>query len=263
MMLYIPEVLKNEISDFQKGLMEKEIEVLNREFSLNEGSLDMKKVYIIETDEGAEAQIYIRNNTDLNLRLEGLPVHLTYNDSVIGIVCPNFKELSEIPPKSIAPFKVQFNHENLYYPEYVSEADIKIGVEMNIEKTVNHKIENMPETLNYEQKEFIDDFCKSLNELRADTYDFNVVTLSKEEDRSLSIAILIRNGYESDIEVAGVPLVIYSSKGYPMYEGQFRASGVIVKAKSASLFNLSVPANFIPISEEDYKEFTVKFGTHS
>lgn len=263
MMLYIPEVLQNEISDFQKGLMEKEIEVLNREFTLNEGSLDLKKVYIIETDDGAEAQIYIRNNTDLSLRLEGLPVHLTYNDSVIGIVCPNFKELSQIPPKSIAPFKVEFNHENLYYPEYINEADIKIGVDMKIEKTINHEIDNIPETLNYEQKAFIDDFCKNLNELRADTYDFNVVTLGKEVDRSLNVAILVRNGFENDIEVAGIPLVIYSSKGYPMYEGQFKAKGMIVKAKSASLFNLNVPANFIPISEEDYDKFTVKFGTHS
>lgn len=262
MKLYIPTTTNHEVSEFQIKLMEKEIEALNNEYSIDEGQLDFRKVYVIETDEGAEAQIYIRNNTDVKLRLEGLPVHLTHNNAVIGITCPDFKELSEIPPKSIAPFNVQFTHEELYYPELVSKADLKIGVDMKIEETVSHKIENIPENLNYDQRTFIEDYVKKLNELRADTYDFNVVTLGKEEDRSLNIAILIRNGYENDIEVAAIPIVIYNGKNLPIYEGVFRGSRMIVKGQSAGLFNLKVPAEFIPSSEENYSEFRVEFGVH-
>lgn len=262
MKLYIPQMFENEISQLQKEVMEKEIDLLSKESVIDEGHLDLKKVYVIENDEGAEAQVYIRNNTGLTLKLEGLPMHLTYNESVIGIVCPDFKGLREIPPKTIAPFKIQFNHENIYYPEFVNEAEVRIGVEMNIEETVNHKVDNLPNTLNYEQKKFIEDFCTSLKDLRADTYDFNVMTLSKNEDRTLNVAILIRNGYDHDIEVETIPLVLYNGKGLPMYEGSFRTKGLIVKAKSASAHNLVVPASFIPISEVNYEEFIVEFRTH-
>lgn len=261
MKLYIPQYQKKDTTELQLSMMEKELNDLNEKYELQEDNFDFKKVYSIKNDEGAEAYFYIRNNTSMNLNLEGIPVHMMKGDRLVAKAYPDFKQLGEIPSKTAVAFKVQFKTEDIYFPKYIPKGEIVVGGKLIALETVNTKIENLPGNMDYYQKEFIDEKLSSMTNLRKDTFDINFISASEGEDKSLNISILIRNGYSAHgIEVATLPIQVYNEAGVLIYTGAFESTELKVKKTSSKLFNIILPKDHLLVKEGDnYSNFKVEF----
>lgn len=260
MKLYIPQHQKKNITEMQLSIMEKELNELNEQFPLSEDQFDFKKVYSIKNDEGAEAYFYIRNNTSMNLNLEGLPIHMMKGDRLVARVNPDFKELGEIPSGYAAPFKVQFKAADIAFPKYIAKGELVIGGELIAVKTVNTEIENLPENMDYYQKEFITNYFSNLKNLRKDSFDINTISLTEGENGDLDVCILVRNGYSHGIEVATLPLKVFNEYNLMIYTGAFEGTTLKVKKQSSKIFTLSLPKDQLLVKEGDnYEGFRVEF----
>lgn len=261
--LYLSEENKEKYSPMQISLMEDEVKEFNEKYPLNQGEIDVKIVYLIGTDDGAEASVYIRNTSPISINFEGIPIHIVKNDAVIGIKVCDFKEVGTVPSNSAAPYIIKFSKDQVYYPNEIEGANVRFGVdlEFQVDETLDVKIDNLPENLDYDQNKFIEEFLNELNKLRVDTHDINLMTMAKDENLGgLNAIILVRNGHSHDIEIATLPITLYSPTNILLYKGEFNARNIIVKAQTAHIFNMNLPKALIPIDREDYEEFKLEFN---
>lgn len=260
MKLYIPQNQKKDITEMQLSIMERELNELNEQFPLAQDQFDFKKVYSIKNDEGAEAYFYIRNNTEMNLNLEGLPIHMMKGDRLVAKANPDYKELGEIPSGYAAPFKIQFKTEDIYFPKYIAKGELVVGGELIALETVNTEIENLSENMDYYQKEFMKNYLLNLKNLRKDSFDINTISLTEGENGELDIFILVRNGYSHGIEIATLPLKVFNGSNLMIYTGALEEANLKVKKQSSKLFTLALPKNQLLVKEGDnYEEFRVEF----
>lgn len=261
MELYVSKKEQGNITQMQLEIMKKELDELNSKYPLEDEKFDIKTIYSIKSEDGAETYIYIRNNTSKKVSLENFPICLKKDKRIVAETKPNFKELGYIPEHSAAPFKVEFKMDEIYYPKYIAKAQASIEGKLLVENTVNSKIENMPENLDYYQKEFLNEYFSSLPNLRKDTYDINVVSLSEGDDRSLNITMLVRNGY-SDLEIVveKLPIKVYNQSGILIYSGAFETNDFKIKREMSRFFNIVLPKEYLLVKEDDnYNEFKVEF----
>lgn len=261
MKLYVSEKEQGNITQMQLEIMQKELEELNSKYPLEDEKFDIKTIYSIKSDEGAEAYIYIRNNTSKKVSLERFPICLKKDKRIVAKTKPNFKDLGYIPEYSAAPFKVEFKTEEIFYPKYISKSQASIEGKLLVEDTVISEVENMPGNLDYYQKDFLDQYLTSLDNLKRNTYDINVVSLSEGNEKSLNIAILVRNGY-SDLEIVieKLPIEVYNGSGILIYSGVFESNDFRVNRSMSRLFNIVLPREYLLVKEDDnYNEFKVEF----
>lgn len=262
MKLYIPEYQKRDITEMQLSIMENELNQLNEKNPLKNEQVDFVKIYNIKTDEGAESYFYIRNNSSKNINLEYVPIQLKHEKRLVAVATPNFKQIGVIPSKTAVAFKAQFKMKDIFFPKYIAKSELIIEGEVTAIKTIHTSIENLPENIDYYQKEFLNNYVNSLKELPINSFDINVVSISEDEGKSLNISLLIRNGYiEHGIEIDTLPIKVFTKSGVLIYNGAFRSNDLKVSKASSKLFNIILPEENLLVKDgRDYSEFQVQIN---
>ncbi|WP_163195311.1 SLAP domain-containing protein [Clostridium thermarum] len=258
---YLPEAKKTTLSLFRLNLLKDELKKINEKVPMAEGDVDLQLLYAVYCDQGIEVEFYIRNNSRKTVNFEIIPLVLIKNDIVVTGQLVDLKEIGDVPPKSAVPCSVVFTTGKDLVEDLTN---IKIGFslgnqyEMSNTRTVD--IENIPKNLKYKYRKSIESFASSLNRLRKNTVDFNAYNVSYDGNENLNVTVLVRNGYDSEIEIQSLPINVFNKDDILVYHGVFNSSDMKVKANSAKLFIIEVNSELLPIKDADFSKFRVDFN---
>ena len=259
--LYIPEKMKFSFSGLQKETMENELIEIAEKHPIEENQFDFRLTYIVEEEDYYEVGFFIRNAVDLDLTFDVMPMHLVDGRTVIGIQMFDFKTLGAIPGMSVMPYTIKFSKENVYYPEWLDKAELRlgVGVEFKVEYTAKTDVINLDEIADKKSRNFINEKIAQLPELRIDTFDYSCLTLANDEKGNVDAMILIRNGYDKDLVLEEMEFKIKDPKGIPIYHGGFKAPCEKLEARKAVLYSLRISNEELPLDYPDYSECSLQF----
>lgn len=258
--LAIPEYIKEKLSTFRISLIDKELSNINEKFPLKEGNMDLQISYVVEVDYGLEVEFYIRNNTGFNINMETLPITLVKENEIIAKKIADFKSVPDIPPFSAVPVTVQFHDKEIYKYDF-KDLSIKLGFDNNyyLAKTQKVELDNLPVRFKHKYKKTLENYVESLPRLRKNSMDIHGYSVFYDEDNNLNVVIVIRNGYDSDLEVNNIPFSVYDCNDILIYASEFKPVDMIVDKNTAKIYIISVDEDNLPIKDADFSTFRVEF----
>jgi SLAP domain-containing protein len=258
--LAVPEYIKEKLSTFRFSLIIKELSNINEKFPLKEGNMDMQISYVVEDDNGLEVEFYIRNNTKFNINMETIPITLVKENEIIAKKIADFKSVPDIPPFSAVPVTVQFYDKEIYKYDF-KDISIRLGFENNyfLAKTQKVELDNLPERFKYRHKKTLEDYVSTLPRLRKNSMDIHGYSVFYDEDNNLNLVIVLRNGYDSDLEVNNIPFSVFDCNDILVYADEFKPVSMNVEKNSAKIYIISVEEKNLPIKDADFSTFRVEF----
>jgi hypothetical protein len=261
--LYIPEKNAANFSDFRIGLMEDELKCINAKYPIEDGNLDMKISYVSEIDEGLEIGIYIRNNTSRTINFDIIPLELTNGKDVVAYKVFDLSGVGNIPRNSVVFNTIQFEKKDINSDKFDPNAELSIGfageVNYKAETTLKVDIDNVPKDFKYQHRKHLENFINSLPRLISNSVSIHAYAVDYDEDQNLDIVVLIRNGYDREIEILTIPISIYDTNDILIYAGLYKVKEMKIREKTAKIFMIKIDENYLPIKDADLSTFRVEF----
>lgn len=259
--LFLTEELKADTSSFRRELMEEELKTINEKYPLEENSINIQLTYANETDDGLEVGFYIRSTMKNDINFEIIPLELIKDGQVVGAQTFNLSALGNVPSYCGVPYSVEFLKENLKTEDF-SEVKIMFGQtkELKALNTLNLDISNIPKELDYKYKKQVEEYAKALARIRKDSIDLHVYSVSFDEEKNLDVIMLIRNGYDKEVNIQKFPITISDKNEQVIYTGEyFSEEGMNIAGKTAKLVTITFEEIFLANNEGDLSEFKVEF----
>ena len=171
------------------------------------------------------------------------------------------KDLGIIPPMGGRPYKVYFNKKNVFV-EKIPEDDWSIKFEKRIKalKTVNVELEGLPQNLSYEMREEIMNYFNKLPLVKKGDVSLSTVKLSRNNDDSISIVLMIRNGTDKQIKIEKLPISIKDEEQNFIGGGLFEIDNIEVNPNKARVYNFVLKPEKIVNKEADLSKCKVYFS---
>lgn len=204
------------ISELRKKVYEDELREINLKFPLYENEIDIKQSYIIKNDNNLEVGFFIRNGLIKNIAIEvvSLVVEDKQGNCVLSKVF-NFKNYGTIPPLSAKPYVVNFEFNDNVNIIDGEEYTIKLDDANNYKlfSSVETKIDNMPLDISFDEEQEIRNYANNLETLKQDRIDISIYKLSYTKIQGIECSVIIRNGYNKDINFEKLPITILNEDG--------------------------------------------------
>lgn len=233
------------VSPLRIRVFEEELNNINKENPLKENQINLATTYFLNNGNELEVGFFIRNTMKSALSLEviNLAVQSSKGDIIATLQC-NLKEIGTMPSCTGTPYSLKFtlnegaiyNKDEEYKITFVNFNGLK-GF-----RSVVTDIENMPLDITFEEEEEIRKFEKSLNTLKKDEINIAIFKLVKDDDGSINITLLVRNGYDNEIKLERLPITIMNYNNYPICKHVFHDSNglVNISAQRTKLLKLSI-----------------------
>lgn len=252
--------MEGSVSEFQKECYKDEIEKLP---PIKEGDVNVSTDFIFDIGDKYEASIFIRNGLNKPINFEIVPfIVVNGKGEVVGRKAFDLRELGDIPPKSVRPWKIYFNKDDIN-PGENSLQDLRIVFDTRIkaERTVKLEFENLPDKIQGIHRKKYEKFLESLPLLRVGQVSFSAYEVHKNKDGGVSITIVIRNGSNRAINIEKVPISLIDANEDVVASGVFYLDNVIVNPMKARLYNFTFNSHEIMKEDMDLSSWTVKFTT--
>jgi len=247
-------------SDFQKDLIKEEIEKFP---PLTFGGVDIRTAYIFDDGDRYEASVYIRSALSRPITFEKTLLHIIDKDNnIVGSQLIDLREMGEIPPRSVRPWKVYFDKANVKI-ETLKKDEYRVAFDSrtNAEKVIKVEFESLPENLSYEEKQKYEDFLNNLPPIKPGQVSVSSYSLKKDRENNVTLVVLFRNGMNKDIKVQKLPIRISDKEGNKLIEAKFdlENEGIEIGSAKARLHRFIFPAGTISLENVNLKECTVDF----
>lgn len=248
------------LSEFVIGLIKEEAEAINNNIEIEDGQIKIETAYINELDDKIEVSFYIINNINQKINFDKLPICLTKNDTIVGYQIFESKELGDISPKSIKYSTLYFDKENVQTYDFSNvEVGFNASLKFNAKNTVRVDLANLPSTINKKDLKTIDHYLNELPYLSVNTIDINTFSGFYDEFKNLSIIIVIRNGYKTDVKLAALPIKVYDYYDKLVYSGVFTPDDINIKADTAVIQHVIVKEENVLVKNGDLSKIRVEF----
>lgn len=252
-----PEI-EDSLSNFQKDCLEDEISTLP---PIKEGQIDVSTDYIFDMGDSYEANVFIRNGLEKPLTLEKIPFRIVDGKGkVLASKIFTLREVGEIPPRSVRPWKIYFSKNEVSLETYdLRELKIIFNTKIKAETTVKVEYENLPEKVSLQNKEKYTKFLEKLPLLREGQFSMSAYDISKKKDGGISVTIVIRNGSRKTVKVEKLPITIIDAKGEMTASGTFYLKDISVNPYKARIYNFDFEGNEINKVDADLSKWKVNF----
>lgn len=203
-------------SELRRNIYEEELKEINSKFPLKENNIDIRQNYFIRNDNTIEVGFFIRNALKSSVSFEKTPLILQDKDgNKILAETFDFKGHGVIPGLSAKPFVVKFEindsiniNDGEEYTIKFDEANI-----FNAFSSVKTEIENIPLDISFDEEQGIRDFANNLETLKKDQIDISLYKLSYTKIKGIECSVVIRNGYDRDINIEKLPIRVLNEDG--------------------------------------------------
>lgn len=260
--LDLNEIDKNVMSDVQKEYLEDELKDLKE---IHENDVDISPVYFNYDNEVLEAKVFIRNATKAIINFDKVPLLVSDKfGNVIANKVFDLKGLGDLKPNTARPYKLFFEDEFILNKDFDYEGlKVVFGGKIKGFNGVETKIENLPENTSFEERAKYAAILKGLDRLPKNTISMAAIELGNFENGDIGVTVVLRNGYEKDIDINNIPITLYDGNNVIVASGVFKSTTFKVKKLSASLYGLIFKADEITKTEHDLTTWHVDFKCQS
>jgi len=231
------------VSPLKEKVFQEELYNINEIEPLKENQVNLATTYFSNKGNELEVGFFIRNTLKNEISLEEvvLAIQSSKGDIISNLTC-NLKELGSMPSYTGTPCSLKFiiNEGSIYDPN--EEYRVIFNKNINCFQSVKADIENISIDMSFDEEEEIRKFEKGLDTLRKDEINIAIFKLVKDDNGSINITLLVRNGYNKEIKLERLPITIMNYNNYPICKHVFYDSNGLVNigARRAKLLKLSI-----------------------
>ncbi|KEH98705.1 SLAP domain-containing protein [Clostridium massiliodielmoense] len=254
--------MEGSISKFQRECLEEELESLP---VIKEGEVDVNTDFFFDLGDRYEASIFIRNGLSRAVNLEKIPfIVLGKNNEELGRKIFNLREVGEIPARSVRPWKIYFQKDELNIEENDLK-DLKIVFDSRLKAAgvVNVKYENLPGGISTQKRENYQKFLENLPLLREGQVTMTAYDVYTTDDDAIAVELVVRNGRHNGVDIKRVPLSIYDKDNKLVASGTFYLEDVSINPISAKIYLFTFSKDELLREDFDLKNWTVQFLLNS
>jgi len=225
------------------------------------GNLSLAGTQLVPHEEGIAVTAFIRNSLDRPVKLNKMTLVVLFGDQELFTRQSfDLAEVGEIPAQSARPWTFVFTREH-FLQLNVLLSNWKIAFELAQKKMVLPQQLELEESwiksLNDQQKEALIELAKKLPALKEGEVNIQSVQIRKQEDGSMHVILLIRNGSQQSLSFDKLPLALYDAAGDQVAQGLFELNGLTVNTNTSKPWLFIFPPESVSKPEADLSRWKV------
>ncbi|OLN24063.1 accessory Sec system S-layer assembly protein [Domibacillus antri] len=233
---------------------------LNNELPpLKRNQLSLSGIEWNEQTSGIAVSAFVRNTVEREISLgEVRLLLLNEKNELKARHTFHLSELGTLPADSSRPWTFIFPASSVDEKVELGKENWSIAFDLTSRQ---HKLELDPkweESLPAEEKEKLKKIVEQLGDPQKDELNFTGLSANALENGNLTVALLIRNGYERNINIEKLPLQLIDAAGDTVAEGQFNIGQLEVRANTTKPWTFVFPASLIQKENADLSKWSVK-----
>jgi len=227
--------------------------------SLKPNQLSISGIRLVQLKDKSVIEAFIRNTLDQQVHIPMLDL-VVLNEEGQSLAKKSFDmaEIGAIPARSSMPWKFSFEKGDLLVDEIPSEG-WKIAFELKLQPK-EHALDLEPsweEQLSSEQRVHLEKVVAGLPKLGKTQVNLMGLEAKQNDDESLVVSILIRNGNTKSINIEQIPLMVEDAKGDKVCQGSFALENFEVKANTTKPWTFIFPEPLIMKKDADLSRWKV------
>ncbi|OES46025.1 accessory Sec system S-layer assembly protein [Domibacillus iocasae] len=233
---------------------------LNNELPpLKRNQLSLSGIEWNEQPNGIAVSAFVRNTVERDISLGDVPLLLLNEKNELKARDTfKLKELGSLPADSSRPWTFLFPSASLNNGVKLGKENWSIAFDLT---SRTHKLEldeKWEKTLPEEQKENLKKIVKKLGDPAKNELNFTGLSATTLENGNLTISLLIRNGYDRNVNIEKLPLQLIDATGELVAQGQFNVGDFEVKANTTKPWTFVFPASLIQKDNPDFSKWSVR-----
>jgi accessory Sec system S-layer assembly protein len=226
---------------------------------LKENQISISGIKKIDFDEGFVVIAFLRNTLAKAIRLEEVGI-LILDETGEAAARKTFEldGLGELPAMSCRPWRFLFYNEDKL-KENLPDSDWSIAFEVS-----NNNSQHSLDLEDTWKAQLPDHQIKQLEELVAkmpalspNEISFTGIEARLLDDARLSVSLFIRNGYNKDIQLQKIPLIVEDANGTKVAQGSFTLESFSVKANTSKPWTFIFPETLVLEKNPDLSTWRV------
>ncbi|WP_046178109.1 accessory Sec system S-layer assembly protein [Domibacillus tundrae] len=233
---------------------------LNNELPpLKRNQLSLSGIEWNEQPNGIAVSAFVRNTVERDITLGDVPL-LLLNEKNELKARDTFmlKELGSLPADSSRPWTFLFPSASLNKQVELGKENWSIAFDLTSRKHKLELDEKWEKTLPDEQKENLKKIVEKLGDPAKNELNFTGLSAATLENGNLTISLLIRNGYDRNVNIEKLPLQLIDATGELVAQGQFNVGDFEVKANTTKPWTFVFPASMIQKENPDFSKWSVR-----
>jgi accessory Sec system S-layer assembly protein len=166
-------------------------------------------------------------------------------------------ELGEIPAKSSRPWFFNFSTIDFINREKLKKEGWSLS--FNVSSMQKHRLdldENWKQALPQQEIEKLENHIQTLPKLKTKEFNLSGLAIRIQEDESIAISLLLRNGNYRSIKIEQLPLTLLDANGDVVAQGVFKAE-IDVKANTTRPWTFIFPKEKVVKDNPDLSKWKV------
>ncbi|ESU34205.1 hypothetical protein G3A_02285 [Bacillus sp. 17376] len=214
---------------------------------LKANQISISGIKKIDFEEGFVVIAFLRNTLAKSIRLEEMGI-LILDDSGKAVARKTFEldGLGELPAMSCRPWRFLFTNDDKLI-ENISDDNWSIAFEVP-EKSNQHQLdleETWKSQLTEKMVKDLEELVAKLPPLSNNEISFTGIEARLLDDGRLSVSLFIRNGYNKDIQLQKLPLIVEDTNGTKVAQGNFTLDNFSVKANTSKPWTFIFPETLV------------------
>lgn len=233
---------------------------LNNELPpLKRNQLSLSGIEWNEQPNGIAVSAFVRNTVNREITLGDVPLLLLNEKNELKARDTfNLKEVGALPADSSRPWTFLFPSASFQSGVELGKENWSIAFDLTNRKHQLDLDEKWDSTLPKEQKENLKKIVEKLGNPAKNELNFTGLSAASLENGNLSISLLIRNGYERNVNIEKLPLQLLDANGELVAQGQFNVGDFEVKANTTKPWTFVFPASLIQKENPDLSKWSVR-----
>jgi accessory Sec system S-layer assembly protein len=233
---------------------------LNNELPpLKRNQLSLSGIEWNEQPTGLAVSAFVRNTVQKEISLGDVPLLLLNEKNELKARHTfQLSELGALPADSSRPWTFVFPSASANKQVELGKENWSIAFDLTSRE---HKLDLDPkweDSLPASEKENLKKMVEKLGNPQKDELNFTGLNAHLLENGNLTISLLIRNGYERNVNIEKLPLQLIDAAGDTVAEGQFNIGELEVLANTTKPWTFVFPASLIQKENPDLSKWNVR-----
>ncbi|KKB41178.1 accessory Sec system S-layer assembly protein [Bacillus thermotolerans] len=209
--------------------------------------------------QGLAVSAFVRNSVSKEVKIGKVSL-LVINEKDQMKARHNFdlSELGELPAKSSRPWTFVFPFSSIEKHVELSKENWTIAFDLTTREHRLDLADSWQEALPEREKEKLEQVVKQLGSPGKDELNFTGLQAQISENGSLHVTLLIRNGYNRNINIEKLPLQVLDNKKEVVAEGQFNVGSLEVKANASKPWSFIFQKELLRKPAPDFSTWSVR-----
>lgn len=235
------------------------LQFLNNELPpLKRNQLSLSGIEWTQQATGLAVSAFVRNTVEKDISLGNISLLLLNEKNELKARHTfQLSELGILPADSSRPWTFMFPSASVNEQVELGKENWSIAFDLTSQK---HKLDLDPkweESLPASEKEKLEELVEKLGAPQKDELNFTGLSAHFLDNGNLNISLLIRNGYERNVNIEKLPLKLIDAASDTVAEGQFNVGNLEVRANTTKPWTFIFPASLMKKEQPDLSKWSV------